>query len=190
MMNWGETFQSWRNEIPSVGQIFSLEPIYHGTARNGLFIAPNEFGTPQISVLHTRSCCSTLDTPELAFMRIGNGLRDGKFGTVLALPRNGVQYSPESTRLLPPVRLASLLLRLFPFPFTHLHLADHHHLRIYLHFLLSRRNHRKIERAWSLIWILSAQQQRDVLARLPKGDGATAVGEQEKAVRDPQRPRD
>jgi len=30
--------------------------------RNGLFIAPNEFGTPQMSVLHTRSCCSTLDT--------------------------------------------------------------------------------------------------------------------------------
>ena len=28
MMNWGETFQSWRNEIPSVRQIFSLEPIY------------------------------------------------------------------------------------------------------------------------------------------------------------------
>jgi len=34
MMDWGETFQSWRNEIPSV------------TAQNGLFIAPNVFGTP------------------------------------------------------------------------------------------------------------------------------------------------
>jgi len=70
-------------------------------------------------------------------------------------PRTGPLWrsrgiEPESARLVALVSLASWLLRLFTFPLTLLHLADHHHLRIYVpHFLLSQRNHRKIEREHS-----------------------------------------
>jgi len=73
---------------------------------NGFFIAPNcfrsEFGTPQMSILHMRSCCSSavkrLDTPrtsevsEYAYMRIGSA------GQIFSISSIGLLFVQNSRR--------------------------------------------------------------------------------------------
>ena len=91
VMNWAETIQSMERHLSGrstqdrVGKDrcrFIIGPRWRPVnSGNGFLIAPNEFGTPQMSILHMRSCCSSevkrLDTPhrievsEYADMRIG-----------------------------------------------------------------------------------------------------------------------
>jgi len=67
--------------------------------------------------------------------------------------------------------------------------SPYHFRTWHMCFLLDRRNHIKVESVYRQLFGYYQRNRNDVLTRLPTGDGATTVHEQEKAVRDPRCPR-